>query len=221
MDTSNQTDTGALHNKTTVIFDFDGTLGDTLPVILEVINKLGPDYGIKAMDQAEFDALRSLSHWQLMAKYHFLLLKLPVLITRSQEEMHANMERVKLHEGMAEVLEALSRKGVRLGILSSNSPKNLDAFLKNNNLTMFRFVHSERNLFGKDTALRNMAKEQGIDLAGAVYVGDETRDIAACKKCNLDIISVTWGFNTRQSLTDAKPTRIADSPRDILTYVAV
>ena len=49
----------------------------------------------------------------------------------------------------------------------------------------------------------------------AVYVGDEVRDIVACRRIGMPIISVTWGFNSADFLASAGPNHLAQSPEEL------
>ena len=52
-----------------------------------------------------------------------------------------------------------------------------------------------------------------------VYVADETRDIEAAKKAKVRIISVTWGFNSREILKKQNPDFLVDRPEEILRII--
>ena len=44
-----------------------------------------------------------------------------------------------------------------------------------------------------------------------LYIGDEVRDIDACRKTGIRIISVTWGFNSKEALCRKNPDFLVDS----------
>jgi phosphoglycolate phosphatase len=64
-----------------------------------------------------------------------------------------------------------------------------------------------------------MLKNKNLTNDDVIYVGDETRDIEAAKKCGVRILSVAWGFNNSKVLAEKNPDWIAEKPADILTYV--
>ena len=45
----------------TLVFDFDGTIADTLGETRRIFNQIAPDYGIRQVDEQELDSLRHLS----------------------------------------------------------------------------------------------------------------------------------------------------------------
>lgn len=59
------------------------------------------------------------------------------------------------------------------------------------------------SLFSKSKTLARVLKEQNLTLAETLYIGDEVRDIESCQKIGLDILSVTWGLNDKESLQKA------------------
>ena len=45
-------------HKSLIIFDFDGTIADTLRVALSIINDLGDEFGFRRLNQKEFVELK-------------------------------------------------------------------------------------------------------------------------------------------------------------------
>lgn len=205
--------------KKNVIFDFDGTIANTLPVIFTVINALASEVRIKQLTWDEFSEIRSLSHLQLIKKYYRVIPYLPSLIAKAHKEMNNLMEAVTPFDGIISLLISLQKKGLKLGILSSNAKDNIDLFIQKYNLDMFDFIHTEGNLFGKDKALVHLMKQYFLRREETIYIGDETRDIDACSKIGLDIISVSWGFNTKESLQKHKPIFLVDIVSDLLPVI--
>ncbi|MFO7637594.1 MAG: HAD hydrolase-like protein, partial [Clostridia bacterium] len=89
-------------------------------------------------------------------------------------------------------------------------------FLSNNMMTGFTYVLSEKNIFGKDKPIRHLLKILGLDSKEAVYVGDELRDIEACKKVPIRIISAAWAGDCRTLIQKGEPNHIAEHPMEIL-----
>ena len=52
-----------------------------------------------------------------------------------------------------------------------------------------------------------------------MYVGDEVRDIEACRKVGVKIITVTWGWESPDAILKATPDFIAQTLKDIETGV--
>ena len=52
-----------------------------------------------------------------------------------------------------------------------------------------------------------------------LYVGDEQRDIVACKKNNVKVIWVSWGFDIHAVIEKENPDFIAQQPADIIEII--
>ena len=48
-----------------------------------------------------------------------------------------------------------------------------------------------------------------------VYIGDEVRDVEAAKAMGVKIVSVTWGFQSKQILERGEPDYIAEKPKEL------
>jgi phosphoglycolate phosphatase len=52
-----------------------------------------------------------------------------------------------------------------------------------------------------------------------IYVGDEQRDIAACKKCGVPIIWAGWGYDAIEIIKQEAPDYMIYTPKEILRIV--
>jgi len=203
----------------TLIFDFDGTLADTLASIIHIINNHAEELHIQPLSERDVDKLRGLSSREILRKYDISRLRLPSLMLRSQKELHERIHEVDLFPGIHDLVLALKAAGFRLGILTSNSGANVRKLLRARDLDVFDFIHSETRLFGKKRALRRLLRRQGLRRDEVIYVGDETRDIEACRSVPIPVISVSWGFHRRDLLSALLPDYLVDSPDEILSIV--
>lgn len=201
-----------------IIFDFDGTLADTMPLIIQNIETLFPQYSTTI--PTEIKDLQNMSISEIIKRYKIPFYKVPFIINKVRNELTKHMKDVSLFPNMKYVLEQLKKKGIILGILSSNTENNIHQFLHHNNIDLFNFIHSELNIFGKDKTLINLIKKHNLLLKETMYVGDELRDIEACQKIGMDIIAVSWGFNSLPRLKSENPTFTVTKPIDILDLVS-
>lgn len=204
--------------KLTLIFDFDGTIADTLDAGVRIYNELAPKFGCRIVKDEERDGLRGKRPQEFLREYGIRFWNLPVILWRVRKALKREMSNLPIIPGMREVLLGLNADGFSMGIVSSNSVENIEVFLKANGLEgMFRFIHSGRTLFGKYRVLRKAMKHQGIELA--VYIGDETRDIEAAREVGIPIISVGWGFNLPGVLEKMNPGRVIQNPEELTQAV--
>lgn len=200
-----------------VIFDFDGTLGDTLDVLLAIANRLAQEFNYSPLDRGTLQTLQGLDSRDILRRSQISAFKIPFLMRRLKAEMSTQIASVPLFSGMREALCDLHAYGHRLGIVTSNSAENVETFLEVQQLRhLFDFVYSGKTIFGKHRVLNRVLKQHNIDSAQAIYVGDETRDVEAAKRVAIATVSVTWGFNTRDILETYQPTHIIDTPLELV-----
>lgn len=202
--------------KKAILFDFDGTIADSIPCIFKEINNHAAEYGFQPIPADQFGAMRSSTLPELVKQFNISLFKLPFFIATMRREVKKDIDKMGLCNGMKELLLALKNKGYRMGIVSSSPRENIESFLMRHGLDMFEFIHSELNIFGKSAAIEGVMREHNMKKEETIYVGDEIRDIEACRAIELDIISVTWGFNDEAGLCKHGATHIVDSPDAIL-----
>jgi len=202
--------------KKVVIFDFDGTIAETLDSIVNVMNGLSDELGYRKVTGEDIDELRNKNPKEILKDLGISILKLSFVGKRIKSELNKKIEYVPPVSGIEEALLELKKTGYKLGILTSNSKDNVSKFLKKNNLDLFDFIHSESSIFGKSRVINDFLKNQCIKLGEVIYVGDETRDIAAAKKTNIPIIAVSWGFNSKQILENQNPDFLIDEPRQLI-----
>ena len=201
----------------TLIFDFDGTIADTLGETRRIFNIIAPDYGIREVAEDELNALRHLSLKELLSHLKIPKRRVPALISRGTGMMRGNITQLKLIEGMAEVLVELRKHSDNFGILTSNTTANVDLFLETHGLReQFDFISSNSKLTGKAKHLKAIRKTFSLRPEQMLYVGDELRDVRASQKAGIPIAAVTWGFNSHEALAASEPDYLFDKPEDFL-----
>lgn len=199
----------------TIIFDFDGTIANTVAHFRVIYTELAREFNLRDISDVEWEEMRGKKARDLLNKAGISFFKLPFILSRAKELLAKRINLLKPYDGMPEVLKSLKDDGYKMGILTSNNEENVRIFLKNNNLDVFDFVYSESNLFGKDKALNKVIKKEKLEPEKAVYVGDEDRDAEAAKKAGIKIVSVTWGVGNEKLLSKEKPDFIARTPEDL------
>ena len=203
-----------------IIFDFDGTIGDTYQAVVDITNGLSSEFGYKPLDRETSLLLKNLSSREIVKQSEVSFFKLPFLVKRIQTEMGKQIEHLAPIAGIPEVLTALKRQGYILGIITSNAENNVTAFLQKQKLAhLFDFMYSGATLFGKHRIINKVAKKYHLAKTEIIYVGDETRDIRSAKKSKVAVIAVTWGFQSESILKRYQPTFLAQKPSDILNAV--
>jgi phosphoglycolate phosphatase len=198
-----------------IVWDFDGTLADTLALALATYNDLAARHGfVRVEDPA---AVRGLSTRAFLRRHGIRLVQLPLLIWEYRAATRNWMDGVCLFNGLPELLRNLQAEGCRLGVLSSNSADNIGVCLRANGVRdLFDFIVGYPRLFGKARALRRLVQREGVEPYQCLYVGDEVRDVQAARDAGVDSAAVTWGFHARPLLAQQAPTFLWASPGDVL-----
>lgn len=202
-----------------VIFDFDGTIADSFYEVVETFNRLAREYNLCEVKTEDIPKLRKMTSYEIIKKFKFPKWRLPFLLKKGKTIFSDRISSIKIFDGMDEVLAKLKSEGCVLGILSSNSEKNIREFLNRNGIDVFDFIFTENSLFGKDKIIKKIIKKYNFDPQEIVYIGDETRDVEAAKKCGLISVAVTWGFNDREVLEKLKPDYLVDKPEELLSIL--
>jgi phosphoglycolate phosphatase len=204
----------------TILFDFDGTIADTLELLVKVYNEIAPHFNCRKVDMEDVQHLRGKRPQDLLNDYKVTVTKLPLLVTWGRFKMNNKMNEIQPFDSMLNVLNKMKSLGLSLGILTSNSQKNIQGFIRRYKLNdLFDFVYTGKHIFGKAEILRKIMKEHQISHENILYVGDETRDIEAARKVQVKMAAVCWGFNNKEALSKLNPDYIVEQPKSLLSIV--
>ena len=209
-----------------VIFDFDGTIADTLPFSFQKFLEIARLLKIDDLSEKEIiSEIRSKSYQELLkGSFKRAWLKLPYvvnIIKNMQIELEKEMDSIKFFPGVKKLLYDLKKEGYKSAIISSNRVENINKFIKYNNLNVFDFIHGKTDLFGKSGHLGKFIADFKLEKSEAIYVGDEIRDAEACKKIGIKIIGVSWGLHTVKALKKSKVDYMVRKPKEILNIVNI
>lgn len=195
-------------NTRTIIFDFDGTIVDSLDLVIEVFKEMVPEHENASQDQVE--ALRNLSVKDISSSLGVPIWKVPFLVNKGRGLMQKRIDQVSVFEGLEVALSQLQAKGCKLHIISSNSTENVQNYIKNAGLDQyFESINGGVGLFGKKKYINRLCKKYCQNKEIVWYVGDEIRDIKAAKKAGVHMVAVGWGFNHPETLKAQKPDAVA------------
>ncbi|WP_433947004.1 HAD-IA family hydrolase [Paenibacillus sp. SN-8-1] len=203
----------------TIIFDFDGTIVNSRGLMVEFYNELAHKYNYKIIEEEEIEYLSSLSIADRCKVLKVPLYRVPQLGMYAKNRYQKVIESLKANEGMHNFIYKLKEKGFTLSIISSNLEPSIRTFLENNNMDVFDHVYSAKNFFGKHHTINAFLKKTKTSRDEAIYIGDELRDIEACRKSNIRIISVAWGFDSAELLSKASPDYLVHHPEEILKAI--
>lgn len=198
-----------------IIFDFDGTIADSFEVIVGIFEQI-----TKRPEKMTEDQMAELRGYpvEIVAKrLNIPWWRLPFLVVQGRRKMSRHMGDIPVFEGIPKVIEELHAEGHELFILSSNSKRNVNKFLKAHHLyKYFIEVRGNAGIVGKARVLKRLMRSNSLDMKNTIYIGDETRDILATRVIGMRIIAVSWGFANADFLESLHPTAMAHQPQDIV-----
>jgi len=201
-----------------VVFDFDGTLADSLAATVEIFNRLAGEMGFAPITDPA--AARHLATRQFLKRHGISFWRLPRVVRRFRALAAERAAELKLFAGVAEALAELGAGGAKLGILSSNAEGTIRACLRANGAeTHFGFVVGYPRLFGKGKALKRILRAEKVERSDVLYVGDEVRDLEAAQSAGVRCAAATWGFHAAELLRTANPDFVLETPGDLARCV--
>lgn len=195
-----------------LIFDFDGTIADSLPLQIEIYNEIAAKYGAEYLPQEKIDDYRQLTIIEFLKQRRIPLTKLPFLLKEGRELLRQKIDKLQPIPGMKAALQSAADRNLQLGVVTSNAEDIVKKFAQKNNLPEFSFIYSEFNLFGKQRKLAKVLDSHHLQPQEVIYVGDETRDIEAAQHNNITAWAVTWGLNSLEVIKPLKPGKIFSTP---------
>jgi phosphoglycolate phosphatase len=202
-----------------VIFDFDGTLADTLPFTLSIMDQLSDKFGTPRFEKKELPLLRSSHPASIIKKYKLPLWKLPLMARESQRLLYENIEKISLFKGIDRVIRQAAAQGLTIAVVSSNALRNIKQVLGEELSQLVSIYECEVGLLGKTPKLKKAIRLAGLDPEEALSIGDEIRDIEAAKRAGIPCAAVTWGFADGCALASYQPDYVVDAVDQLLDII--
>lgn len=211
---------------TTVVFDLDGTLLDTLEDLMDAVNYALGKFGYPVRTLPEIrtfvgNGVRKLIERSLPGDAADPDVDGILSAFREYYTVHCE-DKTHAYDGVPELLRQLKDAGLKLAIVSNK----LDGAVKKLNQSHFNgYVQAaigEKNGIRRKPApdmVENALAELNSSKDGAVYVGDSDVDIQTAANAGLDCISVSWGFRDVDFLRKSGAAVIADTPQQVYEII--
>ena len=204
----------------TVLFDFDGTVFDTVEGITKSIR-----YAIRrhGMD-AELEELRCFAGPPLVEKFMEVYSVTEDEAKQLVTEFRERYVPVGVYEsapfpGIGDLLAALRRAGKTVGIATSKPQEMAELLLERAELLQYFDV-----VVGSSGGVRNDAKWQivtrAMEAVGStpeetVLIGDTKYDVEGARRCGIRCIGVGWGYAAEGELEAAGADAIAETQEEL------
>lgn len=198
------------------IFDFDGTLANSVPWFAGVVNQLADQYGFKPVREEDHETLRGYEPRRLLDALGVPVWKIPMMVYHLRSMMARDIDQIALFDGIDGVLQSLSQAGVVVAVVSSNSYDNVRRTLGPDNVALIETFSCGVSIFGKAAKLRGVLARCRIPRSEAIYIGDEVRDMEAARAARVAAGAVAWGYNTLEVLRTCGPNEVFTTVHDIV-----
>ncbi len=183
------------------IFDFDGTLADSFPWVLGMMNDVADRFGFRRVEDSEVEDLRHCDAREIMRRLGIKRWKLPMIARYVRSRMAADVAQIGLFPGAGELLSQLSAEGIKLAVVSANGQATIQTVLGEDNSALMDGFAGGVSLFGKRSKLLRMSKLTNIPRAECIVIGDETRDLDAAHAAGMAFGAVSWGATRGPALS--------------------
>ena len=219
---SDQTPEAPRPRYATVLFDLDGTLADTIPLIV-------------ASYQHAFRTVLAEEVQESRARAWIGRPLLPALLEESPEHGHdldrayrewnlANTARlIRRYPGVIELLDDLIAAGVTCAVATSKRRETARLALHSVGIDhLVDVVAALEDTTAHKPApdpLLHAAATLGVDPADCVYVGDATVDVLSAQAAGMAAVAVTWGAGERDALVATHPDALVDTVPELAAYL--
>ncbi|MDP8247172.1 MAG: HAD family hydrolase [Candidatus Tritonobacter lacicola] len=176
-----------------IIFDMDGTLGDTMAVLCEAFRQAFEQFlGRRYSDQeiaALFGATEEGIFQRVVPDRWRDCLQ---VYSEIYEKIHARLDGP--FPGIEEALRLLKQRGVSLGIVTGKGPPTTAISLRDFNLTGYFEVVETGSAAGavKPHLIRKVVERWDIPSDRVAYIGDTPYDVEAAKEADVIPLAAAW-----------------------------
>lgn len=199
-----------------VIFDWDGTLCDSIDGIVLAMRAAALERGVA---QPEVEAVRDivgLGLPQAMTRLFPLLddpARTAMAEAYSRQYIAATAGPARLFDGAREMLEALRGEGFELAVATGKSRRGLDRVLGGIGMADYfdatRCADETRSK-PDPLMLAQILAERGKSAAEAVMVGDSEYDLDMAARAGVSSVGVSFGVHPPERLATHRPRHIVD-----------
>lgn len=185
-----------MNKKKAVVFDFDGTLSNSFPLVVGKITEAIAMFRKEELTEEENNSIYGPTEEGIILK----------LIKDKGEAKECFLRYLDLYNqyhdellpdfipGIRELLEELNKRNIPVFLLTGRSKEStMITLTKFNAFKYFKAIYTG-GLYGevKEELLNELALVHHYNKEDLVYIGDSLHDVPQCRRANVDIISVSY-----------------------------
>lgn len=204
-----------------VLFDLDGTLVDSLPLIFrtyrQVFDEMGIPWnensiekmiGLPLKDIGKYFTGKEVSRFEELYQYYY-------------HRDHDHFTR--LYPGTLAMLSNLEKRKIKLGIVTSKGKPGTTRTTAFTGLDRFMDViisaHDVLKHKPDPEPLLNAVELLGVHVSRAIYIGDSRFDILTGRNAGARTLGVTWGLASREELESLQPDGMLERWDELIRYI--
>lgn len=211
---------------TTIVWDLDGTLMDTLQDLHDAVNyalqKFGmPQHNIEEIRQFVGNGVRRLVQLSVPEGEENPQFEEVFAEFRAYYMVHCK-DHTCLYDGIAETLRELKSLGYRMAVVSNKLQSGVDELYEQYFKETIEVAIGERPEMARKPApdmVYAALDALGVSKEEAVYIGDSDVDVATARNSGLPCISVLWGFRSKEFLLTQGGNLFVEKPSEIIALL--
>ena len=212
--------TPSLMDKTLIIFDWDGTLMDSIGLIVEAMHIAGEAHGFQTTDQAVKDIIGLSLPIGIEILYPAADSAQKLAIEKSYSEYYiANSHRTPFFTPIEAMLQNLQNAGKQLAVATGKKRRGLDrVMMASNSHHYFASTRCADESGSKPhpQMLSDILAHTQQSIANAVFIGDSIYDIQMANQLGMTSIAVNYGTAAHTELSSERPTYQVDTPQELV-----
>ena len=205
-----------LADKTLIIFDWDGTLMDSIGLIVESMHVAGQAHGFETTDKAVQDIIGLSLMNGIEILYPQADESQKLAIQQSYAEYYiANSHSTPLFAPIEGMLQTLQQQGKKLAVATGKKRKGLDRVLdasESHHYFVMTRCADEAGSKPDPQMLIDILEYTQQQIANAVFIGDSIYDIQMATRLGMTSIAVDYGTASSAELAAQHPTYQVDTP---------
>ena len=211
----------------TILFDLDGTLIDSIELILSSMRYAFAKLGREAPSDEEWSAGIGIPLFTMFARYARDDADRLELIAAYREHQFAHHDRlVRCYDDVVDTVRTLRERGHPMGIVTSKSE-----YLAMRGLVHVGLAKYMDTIVGCDGSARHKPDPEPVRIAlhrldcppeRALFVGDSVHDVIAGNAAGVTTVAALWGAFKREDMEPGQPnhwlTSISELPPIVQTF---
>lgn len=208
-----------------IIFDWDGTLMDSVTKIVRCFQAAMKDLNIVAPDELEIRNIIGLGLEEalnVLLPGHTSLEKRLVIDLYREHFLERDKTAMPFFNGVESGLPLLQAHGYQLAIATGKNRKGLDRLLYNHNFEKyFTATRCSDESCSKPhpQMLNDILEITKVDPARAIMIGDTTYDMEMARNANVECMAVNYGVHDCEQLLSYRPKDCLGSFPELMNWL--